>query len=85
MAMLLVTMVSAPLNFIVQLPMLGVGYREFCAVIWRPIVASVLVWLAVAAALHGLAGIRVAHPVVGLIVGTGTGFSAYALASCCCG
>jgi hypothetical protein len=42
MAMLLVTMLSAPVNFLVQLPMLDVRYREFGAAIWRPLVATLM-------------------------------------------
>ena len=79
MAMLLVTLLFAPVNFLVQLPMLNVKYREFGAVIWRPLLASLLMCLSVAAVLKWPSDLQASHPLVNLIVGTGTGFITFTL------
>ncbi len=53
-AVLLVTIVVTPINFGALLPVLGLRVSAFVAVVWRPALASTLMYLAIAGTLQAL-------------------------------
>lgn len=77
LAVLAVTLVMSPVNFLVQVPMLGIRLRDFISHIWRPIVASIVMYFAVSASLQALRSLHVTSSLAGLAVGLGAGLAAY--------
>lgn len=68
-AVLGVTAVVTPINFGALLPVLGLRVPVFIAAIWRPIAASMLMYIAMTAALDALHASRLDHVLLQLFVG----------------
>jgi O-antigen/teichoic acid export membrane protein len=78
-AVLAVTCFMTPINFLSLLPVLKVGIGQFLGVLWRPIVASSIMFFAVEVSLQLLSSAGISNSLVGLAVGAGTGVVSYTI------
>lgn len=79
MAVLDVTCIMTPINFLSLLPALKVGIGQFMGVLWRPIIASSTMCLAVVASMQLLSSAGISNPLISLAVGSVTGIISHTI------
>jgi lipopolysaccharide exporter len=71
-AVLVVTAAVMPINFVILLPVLGIRGGQFIGAVWRPVVASAAMYVAVRGVLQGLSTAGLSSPLLQLTVGAVT-------------